>query len=116
MPKFDIEPAIATGRSCAILSRASRASSTARRLSSLPSDFAADLRAGGFMQVVATDLTKEIELFVANRVTTWRRDSAKHTRDYGVGAYTALETLYAVIARLFGNGSLGCVRLVAVRS
>jgi len=78
-------------------------------------DFAADLRAGGFIQVMPTDLTNEIKPFVAARVATWRRDSIKHVQDYGVEAYTALETFYAVIARLFDNGNLGCVRLVATK-
>jgi hypothetical protein len=61
----------------------------------------------------ATDLTSETKPFVAARLAAWRKDSAGHTHEYGESAYTALETFYAVVARLFANGSLGCVRLVA---
>jgi cyclopropane fatty-acyl-phospholipid synthase-like methyltransferase len=78
-------------------------------------EFSVDLQAGGFIQIVPTDLTDETAPFVAAREATWRRDAAKHIEDYGVAAYTALEMFYAVIARLFGNGSLGCVRLVAIK-
>ncbi len=78
-------------------------------------DFAADLRAGGFVEVVATDLTRETVPFVAARVATWRRDAAKYIDDFGAEAYRALETFYAVIASLFANGSLGCLRVVAIK-
>jgi len=78
-------------------------------------DFVADLQAAGLTQIVRSDLTDETKPFVAARVEAWRRDKSSHSRDYGEEAYATLETFYAVIARLFESGSLGCVRLVAIK-
>jgi SAM-dependent methyltransferase len=75
--------------------------------------FATDLRTAGFIDIRTMDLTEETKPFVAARLATWRRDSLQNTLEYGEDAYAALETFYAVVARLFDNGSLGCVRLVA---
>ena len=76
-------------------------------------DFEEDLRNGGFVQIEVTDLTNATKPFVAGRLAAWQKDSDKHKQDVGEDAYDAMETFYAVIARLFGNGSLGCVRLTA---
>ena len=78
-------------------------------------EFTGDMRTAGFTHVNATDLTADVIPFVGARLTTWREDRMSHTKEYGTDAYAALETLYAVIERLFANGSLGCVRLVANR-
>jgi hypothetical protein len=77
-------------------------------------EFAADLSAGGFIHIKTTDLTNETKPFVVARLAAWREDAASLTQDYGEDAYASLEKLYATVARLFENGSLGCVRLVAV--
>ena len=63
----------------------------------------------------ATDLTADVIPFVGARLTTWRQDRISYTKEYGTDAYTASETFHAVIKRLFANGSLCCVRLVANR-
>jgi hypothetical protein len=77
-------------------------------------EFTADLRAAGCL-VEVTDLTAAVIPFVGARLTTWRQDRISHTKEFGADAYAALETFYAVIERLFANGSLGCARLVAIR-
>jgi hypothetical protein len=78
-------------------------------------EFTADLRAAGLPRVEVTDLTAVVIPFVGARLTTWRKDRISHTKEFGADAYAALETFYAVIERLFANGSLGCARLVAIR-
>jgi sarcosine/dimethylglycine N-methyltransferase len=77
--------------------------------------FIMDLRAAGFVHIEATDLTGETKPFVAARLATWRNDSDKHRREYGLDTYAGLERFYDTVARLFENGSLGCVRLLAHR-
>jgi cyclopropane fatty-acyl-phospholipid synthase-like methyltransferase len=81
-------------------------------VTSLP-EFAADLRGNGFVQVDATDLTDATRPFVAARLAAWQKDSDRHIRDLGKNAYDVMENFYVVVARLFEEGSLGCVRLVA---
>ena len=75
-------------------------------------EFTADLRVAGFIDIRATDLTNETRPFVAARLTAWRDNSARYDVITAT-AYAVLETFYATVARLVGNGSLGCVRLVA---
>ena len=73
-----------------------------------------DLRAAGFIDVVATDRTRRLGTLY--RVPDWRRGKpiARAMRGaHGEGAYAAQELFYSVIARLFASGSLGGVRLVA---
>jgi hypothetical protein len=50
--------------------------------------------------------------FVDARLVAWRGDADKHIRALGKDAYDAMENFYAVVARLFKDGSLGCARLV----
>ncbi len=78
-------------------------------------EFTAHLKAAGLLRVETTDLTAVVTPFVGARLTTWQKDRISHTNEYGTDAYTALQTFYAVIERLFANGSLGCARLVANR-
>ena len=76
-------------------------------------DFEEDLRGNGFVQINATDLTGETKPFVTARLAAWQKDSDKHIRELGKDAYDAIENFYVVVARLFKEESLGCVRLVA---
>jgi cyclopropane fatty-acyl-phospholipid synthase-like methyltransferase len=76
-------------------------------------EFEEDLRGNGFAQINATDLTDETKPFVSARFAAWQKDSDKRIRDLGKDAYDAMENFYGVVARLFKEGSLGCVRLVA---
>jgi cyclopropane fatty-acyl-phospholipid synthase-like methyltransferase len=76
-------------------------------------DFEDDLRGNGFVQIDATDLTGETKPFVTARLDAWQKDSDRHIRDLGKDAYDAMENFYVVVARLFKEESLGCVRLVA---
>lgn len=76
-------------------------------------DYASDLRAAGFVDVVATDMTSDWAPYAAERLAAWRENHAAYARVQGEGAYAAQELFYAVIARLYDSGSLGGVRLVA---
>jgi SAM-dependent methyltransferase len=76
-------------------------------------DYASDLQAGGFVDVVATDLTSDWAPFAAVRLKAWRDSGAAYARVHGEGAYAAQELFYRVIARLYDSGSLGGIRLVA---
>jgi sarcosine/dimethylglycine N-methyltransferase len=78
-------------------------------------DYANDLRTAGFIDVVATDLTSDWVAYAAARSEAWRENHSAHARVHGESAYAALEMFYAVVARLYENGSLGGVRLVARR-
>ena len=75
--------------------------------------FAMDLGTAGFVDVKAKDLTDETRPFVTERLAVWRNESLSHKHLYGTDAFNAMEAFYTTVARLFGNGSLGCVRLLA---
>ena len=72
-----------------------------------------DLRAAGFIDVVATDETADWAPYTTARLAAWQAGRADYGRVHGEGAYAAQETFYAAIARLFESGSLGGVRLTA---
>lgn len=78
-----------------------------------PADYAADLRAAGFVEVAATDLTGDWAPYAAERLRTWRQNRAAYASVHGEGAYLAHEKFYAVISQLYDSGSLGGIRLVA---
>lgn len=79
-------------------------------------DYVRDLRAAGFSDVAATDLTPDWAPFAAERLAAWRQNRAAYAAVHGEGAYAAQELFYGVIDRLYRSGSLGGVRLVARRS
>jgi SAM-dependent methyltransferase len=79
-----------------------------------PADYAADLRAAGFIDVVATDLTGDWAPYAADRLRSWRQGHAAYANVHGEGAYLAHEKFYAVISHLYDSGSLGGIRLTAV--
>ena len=76
-------------------------------------DYAKDMRAAGFVDVAATDLTGDWAPYAAERLGLWRRNHEPYARVHGEGAYGAQEKFYSLIARLYETGSLGGVRLVA---
>jgi cyclopropane fatty-acyl-phospholipid synthase-like methyltransferase len=76
-------------------------------------DYAKDMRAAGFVDVAATDLTSDWAPYAAERLRLWRQNHENYARVHGEGAYAAQETFYSVIARLYESGSLGGARLVA---
>ena len=76
-------------------------------------DYAADARAAGFVDIVAADLTSDWAPFAAERLVAWRQNHAAYAQIHGEAAYAAQELFYAVIARLYGGGSLGGIRLIA---
>ncbi|MBV8615448.1 MAG: methyltransferase domain-containing protein, partial [Acetobacteraceae bacterium] len=76
-------------------------------------DYANDLRASGFVDVAATDLTSDWAPYAVARLTAWRENHADYAPVHGEGAYAAQEVFYATIARLYESGSLGGIRIVA---
>jgi sarcosine/dimethylglycine N-methyltransferase len=78
-----------------------------------PADYAADLRAAGFVDVATTDLTSDWAPYATERLRTWRQNHMAYAGVHGEGAYLAHDKFYAVIARLYDSGSLGGIRLVA---
>jgi sarcosine/dimethylglycine N-methyltransferase len=76
-------------------------------------DYAADLRAAGFVQVATTDLTSDWAPYAAERLRTWRQNRAAYSSVQGEDAYLAHEKFYAVVSQLYDSGSLGGIRLVA---
>ena len=76
-------------------------------------DWVGDLRAAGFVDIAATDMTDRWTPFVVARLEAWRDRHAEYASAHGEDAYAAQERFYAVVARLFESGSLGGVRLVA---
>jgi cyclopropane fatty-acyl-phospholipid synthase-like methyltransferase len=77
--------------------------------------YAEELRAAGFAEVAATDLTPDWAPFAAERLAAWRGNRAAYAAVHGDGAWAAQELFYATIARLYAGGGLGGVRLVARR-
>jgi len=77
--------------------------------------FIADLKAAGFVRIQSTDLTDETKPFVAARLAAWQHDAVSRKHQYGPDAYAAMETFYSTVKRLFDNGSLGCLRLLAYK-
>ena len=78
-----------------------------------PGDYAADLTAAGFVDVMATDLTDDWAPYAAERLAAWRQNHGAYACVHGEGAYAAQERFYSVIARLYDSGSLGGIRLEA---
>jgi cyclopropane fatty-acyl-phospholipid synthase-like methyltransferase len=76
-------------------------------------DYAKDMRAAGFVDVAATDLTSDWAPYAAERLRSWRQNHEPYARVHGEGTYGAQEKFYSLIARLYESGSLGGVRLVA---
>ncbi len=75
-------------------------------------DYAKDVRAAGFVDVAATDLTSDWAPYAADRLLLWRQNHEPYARIHGEGAYAAQEKFYSVIARLYESGSLGGVRVI----
>lgn len=76
-------------------------------------DYAKDLRAAGFIDVVATDITSDWAPYATARLAAWRDGHLAYAQVHGEGAYAAQERFYAVISHLYETGSLGGVRVTA---
>jgi len=72
-----------------------------------------DLRAAGFIDITAADMTDDWAPYARARLATWRENRTGYARVHGEGAYAAQERFYAAVARLYESGSLGGVRLMA---
>jgi SAM-dependent methyltransferase len=78
-----------------------------------PAEYVADLRAAGFADVRATDLTPDWAPFAAERVQAWRQNHAGYAAVHGEAAWAAQDRFFALIDRLYRSGSLGGIRLTA---
>jgi len=76
-------------------------------------DWVEDLRAAGFVDIAAMDMTDRWTPFVVARLEAWRDRHAEYASAHGEDAYAAQERFFAAVSRLFESGSLGGVRLVA---
>jgi cyclopropane fatty-acyl-phospholipid synthase-like methyltransferase len=76
-------------------------------------DYVADLRAAGFTDIAATDMTPDWAPFAAARLEAWRQDRPAVVRTQGEAAYAAQERFFAIIHQLWVSGSLGGVSLTA---
>ena len=77
-------------------------------------DYAKDMRAAGFVDVAATDLTSDWAPYAAERLRLWRQKHKPYARVHGESAYAAQEKFYSLILRLYESGSLGGVCVVGV--
>lgn len=75
--------------------------------------YTGDLRAAGFIDITATDMTGDWAPYACARLAMWRENRAGYAGVHGEAAYAAQESFYAVIAHLYESGSLGGVRLIA---
>ena len=76
-------------------------------------EYVADMRAAGFKDIVAQDMTSDWAPFAMARLAAWRENHTSYAKVHGEAAYTALERFYVAIAHLYDSGSLGGVRLLA---
>jgi sarcosine/dimethylglycine N-methyltransferase len=119
-----IAQALRAGGKCYIEDLSMRAPFAPRELADLhgivhgttvtsPADYVGDLRAAGFAEVTATDLSEDWAPYAADRLRAWRQNHLAYASVHGEGAYQAQELFYATIARLYDSGSLGGIRLIA---
>jgi cyclopropane fatty-acyl-phospholipid synthase-like methyltransferase len=119
-----IARALRPGGACYIEDFTARAPFSARDLGDLRevvfaitvtnvAQYLADLHSAGFARIEAMDMTDHWTPFVTERLKAWRENHAVYAERHGEAAYMGQETFYAAVARLFENGSLGGVRLVA---
>lgn len=77
--------------------------------------FERDVRAAGFAEIALTDMTDDWAAFCAERAAAWQAARDRHVRVHGADTYTRLERFFLTVRRLFENGGLGGVRIVARR-
>jgi sarcosine/dimethylglycine N-methyltransferase len=76
-------------------------------------DYVEDVRAAGFSVSEATDMHDEWSRFCADRAAGWRAGADRHRRVHGDAIFTTLDRFFSTVQRLFENGSLGGLRIVA---
>ena len=78
-------------------------------------EYERDLRDAGFADVRLIDMTDEWGTFCAGRAAGWQGSRDRHVRVHGEDTYARLERFFVTVTRLFANGGLGGVRIVARR-
>ena len=76
-------------------------------------DYVEDVRAAGFSVSEATDMHDAWSRFCADRAAGWRANADRHCRVHGDAIFTTLDRFFSTVQRLFENGSLGGLRIVA---
>lgn len=76
-------------------------------------DYVREMREGGFIDFDVTDMTESWTAFCAGRLAGWQSNRDRHVRVHGADTYARLEEFFQAVTRLFQNGSLGGLRLVA---
>jgi SAM-dependent methyltransferase len=77
------------------------------------SEYAAQVAAAGFVDVQVDDLTADWSGYTAERLALFRAAGASNRAVLGDDIYAGLEDFYATVARLYSDGVLGGVRVVA---
>lgn len=57
------------------------------------------------------DVTPDWVQFTASRLDSWRRDKARHILVHNLQTWSALDSFYSTVAKLFCGGNLGGVKL-----
>jgi cyclopropane fatty-acyl-phospholipid synthase-like methyltransferase len=76
-------------------------------------EFVKDARAAGFTVVEATDMHDAWATFCAERAASWHLSADRHRRVHGEATFMTLDRFFTTVQRLFENGSLGGLRIVA---
>ncbi len=79
-------------------------------------EYAEDVRAAGFEDVRVVDMTAGWTAFCAGRAAAFRANRARHVRVHGEATFDALDAFFTTVQRLFANGSLGGLTIVATKT
>ena len=78
-------------------------------------EYERDLRDAGFTDIRLIDMTEEWGTFCAGRAAGWQGSRDRHVRVHGEDTYARLERFFLTVTRLFANGGLGGVRILATK-
>ena len=78
-----------------------------------PSEYDAQLRAAGFVDVHVDDVTSEWSHFTAARLAEFRASRARNVSVHGTDIVDGLDDFYATMARLFESGVLAGLKILA---
>ena len=75
--------------------------------------YEADFRSAGFTAIQTDDMSEDWRQFTHERYGSFCRDRQRHEIVHGKEIVAGLESFYGAVARLFGDGHLGGIRLIA---
>ncbi len=75
------------------------------------------LKEAGFQEgsIDFQDVTTDWAQFTQSRLESWRRDKDRHVHVHNLETWSALDSFYATVARLFSGGHLGGVKLTITK-